>query len=259
MRRERISSACLLTCSLAIVLTSFGNAFCYAESGGSEFSGRIAGLNYVETLTDGADVADELPMVIAMHFMAGSPATSIAQYGDLDVPVRVLSLAGPHEFDDGFSWFPDGYYELDAASQLEVTIETAERVFRFIHEATQTFPTLGKPILVGYSQGADLIHMIALRQPDSIQAGLPMGGRFPDEWQVDAPLNTDIRPQIFLFHGATDAAVDVGASLAAATYYVRNGATVSLHVYAGVGHGYPEAMKTDYQSAIRRLVGAASD
>ncbi len=224
-----------------------------------EMSGEFAGISYVETLTGGASKGAELPMLIALHYMSGSPATSIADYGDISVPARLLSLAGPHRFGNGYSWFPDRYYELDMATQNEITQDVATRVMHFIREAMEAYPTSGKPVLTGYSQGADLTHVIALREPGLILAGLPMGGRFPDAWLDTVAEGSDVQPEIALFHGAADKAVGVGESLAAAKYYTAHGATVTLHTYAGVGHTYPAQMKSDYTYIVERLLQVAGD
>lgn len=253
------SRAVSCACLIALVLTGFGSAVSRADDANPKATDQLEGLTYVETLTAGAESGSELPMLIAMHYMTGSPATSIRDYGGVDVPVRLLSLQGPHPFEDGFSWFPDGYYELDAASQLEVTVEIADRVARFIRAAVDAYPTRGKPILTGYSQGADLTHMIALRQPGLIHAGLPMGGRFPEAWLDGAPAGAALPSEMTLFHGAADQAVDVSESFAAAQYYSANGVTVTLHTYADVGHSYPAQMKRDYRDTVARLVEAIED
>lgn len=231
----------------------------YADvaTGEDETSGwtTLAGIAYVETLTGGAEADAELPMLIALHYMGGGPSTSVDDYGDIDVPARLLSLAGPHEFRDGYSWFSPGYYDLDSEAQRAETFSVAERVADFIREARRAYPTRGVPILTGYSQGADLTHVIALRNADLIAAGLPMGGRFPESWRSDAAAKFTLPAEIVLFHGAADQAVDVSESIAAARYYTKSGVSVTLHTYAGVGHAYPARMKADYEAAATRLLG----
>ncbi len=256
---ENADRTYLLVCLLTLVITSFGSAAGGADVPQPGATGQLEGLSYSETVTAGADEGSELPMVIALHYMTGSPATSIRDYGGVDVPVRLLSLQGPHEIEGGYSWFPDGYYERDPASQLEVTVSISDRIARFIRAATQAYPTQGKPILTGYSQGADLTHMIALRESGLIRAGIPMGGRFPDAWLDAAPADVELPLNMTLFHGAVDEAVDVSESLAAATYYTANDVSVVLHTYAEVGHSYPERMKLDYQDVIARLVESMDD
>ncbi len=256
---NKTGRADFLACLLAVTMTSFSLTASAAETVTPQVAGQLNGLSFVETVTAGADEKSELPMVIALHYMTGSPATSIEDYGGVDAPVRLLSLQGPHELDGGYSWFPDGYYELDAGSQLEVTVDVSDRVASFIRAAIQAFPTQGKPILTGYSQGADLTHMIALREPGLIFAGLPMGGRFPDAWLDAVPEDAKLPARIALFHGAADEAVDVNESLAAATYYTANGVSVVLHTYAGVGHSYPAQMKQDFQAVIAQLIEAMDD
>ncbi len=214
----------------------------------------LAGIAYSETLTGGAESGAELPMLIALHYMGGSPDSSIADYGDVEVPLRLLSLAGPHKFRDGYSWFPPGYYELDAESQRTETFAIAERVAEFVREALKRYRTRGAPVLTGYSQGADLTHVIALHHAQLIAAGLPMGGRFPPEWRDDQDADSTLPREVILFHGGADEAVDVAESLTAARYYTTHGVNVTLHTYADVGHAYPERMKADYEAAVMRLL-----
>ena len=225
-----------------------------AQASSANVAQELAGFSYIETLTGGADPDSRLPMLIALHYMSGSAATSIEDYADVDMPMRLLSLQGPYKFRAGFSWFPDAYYELDAASQLQITVDAADLVAEFISKAIQVYPTQGKPLMTGFSQGADLTHMVALRNPRLIAAALPMGGRFPDAWRDAVTDETEPVPQIVLFHGAADNTVDVNESLAAARYFIANGSSVVLRTYAGVGHAYPSRMKSDFEKVIERLI-----
>lgn len=242
-------------CTVLFAVAGHVHADVAGDEGSSPRTATLAGIAYVETLTGGAEAEGELPMLIALHYMGGSPDSSVADYGGIDVPARLLSLAGPHEFRDGYSWFSDDYYELDAESQRAETFAVAERVADFIRKARETYPTRGAPVLTGYSQGADLTHVIALQEAELISAGLPMGGRFPEAWRSPAEAATALPPEIVLFHGAADQAVDVAESIAAARYYTMQGVSVTLHTYAGVGHAYPARMKADYEAAAERLLG----
>ncbi|MEL7045982.1 MAG: hypothetical protein AAGL66_13300 [Pseudomonadota bacterium] len=256
---KKTSAADFFARLFVLATISLSSAVVEADVLKTEAAEQLEGLTYAATVTSGADEASELPLVIALHYMTGSPATSLEDYGGIDVPVRLLSLQGLHELDGGYSWFPDGYYELDAASQLEVTVRVSDRIARFIRAAVQAYPTRGKPILTGYSQGADLTHMIALRESGLVFAGIPMGGRFPDAWVDSAPAGAELPAKMVLYHGAVDTTVDVGESIAAATYYTAKGVSVVLRTYAGVGHAYPLQMKLDYQEVIARLVESIDD
>ena len=239
--------------SLLVVACFLAWSPSFADDRVPPMSGELAGLSYIETLMDGARVGAELPMVIALHYMGGSPATSIADYGDVDVQARLLSLAGPNAFNEGYSWFPDGYYDLDAIEQREITFDVADKVATFIRLATEAYPTRGRPILAGYSQGADLAHVIALRDPHLIAAALPMGGQFPDAWTEALDSDSALPREMLLFHGAVDEAVSVAESVAAMQYYTAHGVSTTLRTYAGVGHSYPAEMKRDYAATVRRL------
>ncbi|MEM7504802.1 MAG: dienelactone hydrolase family protein [Pseudomonadota bacterium] len=250
---KRLRAACVMVAVLVALST---RAVADAQTGETlaQPLSTLAGISYVETVTGGAAQDAELPMLLALHYMGGSPDSSIADYGDVEVPLRLLSLAGPHEFRNGYSWFTPGYYELDSNDQRTETFAVAERIAEFIREALERYPTHGAPLLTGYSQGADLTHVIALREPELIAAGLPMGGRFPTAWHDERQTPAPLPQEIVLFHGAADEAVDVAESLAAARYYTAQGVNVTLHTYADVGHAYPARMKADYEAAVRRLL-----
>ena len=250
---KRLRTVCV---TVAVLLALITQTSAEAQSGETVAQplSTLAGISYAETVTGGAAPDAELPMLLALHYMGGSPDSSIADYGDIDVPLRLLSLAGPHEFRNGYSWFTPGYYELDTDPQRTETFAVAERVAEFIREALKRYPTRGAPVLTGYSQGADLTHVIALHQPELIAAGLPMGGRFPAAWRDDRQAMSPLPKEIVLFHGAADEAVEVAESLAAARYYTAQGVNVTLHTYADVGHAYPARMKADFEATVRRLL-----
>lgn len=215
---------------------------------------QLEGFHYLEIVNGGTAAHTALPMLIGLHYMSGSPETSRDDYADITVPARLLLLAGPYPYRKGYSWFPEDYYELGPDAQADITIKMGERLARFIDAAVSAHATVGRPVVTGYSQGADLTHILALRHPGMISSALPMGGRFADEWIDRSNKALQYPREIHIFHGADDTTVLPSEAFAAAKFYTRNGVSVSLHTYAGVGHGYPAKMKQDYQLIVESLL-----
>src|SRR5688500_4887518 len=65
-----------------------------------------APLVFVERVTGGADPADTLPLVIALHGLGDTPERFIALYADLPLKARVIAPRAPTPHGPGASWFP---------------------------------------------------------------------------------------------------------------------------------------------------------
>jgi len=216
-------------------------------------SPQANGISYEVVVRQGSE-SDRLPMLIALHYMGGSPESSREDYTNIDISARILLLAGPYPIDDGYSWFPDGYYELDAITQTQIIIDTAQALAVFIEEVVKTYDTQGRPIITGYSQGADLAHILALHHAEQISAIIPMGAQFHDAW-VEQTLSTNLLPEnIMLFHGQADDVVSIEHANAAHTYYSQRNTNVSLEIFENVGHAYPPKMKKAFEQVAIQLL-----
>lgn len=244
---RRMPSAIALL--LPLLLAAPGGAI------GAEVEAELAGFTYLEVTTGDASPEDALPIIVGLHYMTGSPETSRDDYGGLAFPARLIFPAGPYRSDNGYSWFPDGYYEWEASRQAEVTLAVAEKLAAFISQLVALRPTVGKPIVTGYSQGGDLSYVLALRHPELIRAALPMGARLPEAWRpARLSVPADDAPSVYIFHGLEDAIVPVPAARAAAAFLEGLGFSVELREYPDTGHGYPEAMRSDYQRIVSDLL-----
>jgi phospholipase/carboxylesterase len=198
---------------------------------------------------------DALPMIVGLHYMTGSPETSRDDHGGLDFPARLILPAGPYPADGGHSWFPDGYYEWDESRQAKTTLAMADQLADFITRVVALRPTVGKPIVTGYSQGGDLSYVLALHHPELIRAALPMGARLPAAWRPDRlSIPVEDAPSVFVFHGREDPIVSVAGAREAAAYLEGLGISVELHEYADTGHAYPESMRSDYRRIAADLL-----
>ena len=81
---------------------------------------------YKTYLTGNADPIEELPMIVALHFMGSNPDQAFdILLGSFDYPVRVISPGGQYRHDGENSWFPDSLYNEDEAKQGRFVDEIA--------------------------------------------------------------------------------------------------------------------------------------
>src|SRR5690606_9262370 len=97
------------------------------------------------------------------------------------LPFRMFIPQAPDPLGDGFTWL--AVPTLDPNTQLFTSSLSAriDQLAPVIDEFRQTRPTLGKPILVGFSQGGIMTFALATRFPQQFGAAFPMAGWLPPE------------------------------------------------------------------------------
>lgn len=205
--------------------------------------------DYEVALTGKASSQDRLPLIVALHHMGGDAKSSMEDYAQLKTKARVVSLEGSHGIDGGYSWFPEGYYNWPAARQAALTVEIADKVGQTVQHLAQTYPTDDKPVIVGYSQGGDIAHLLAMRHGADLKLVIPMGARNPEKWMVADELNLG-EVNVVIFHGMDDEAVDISEARAASDFYQRNLVVSYFNRYPGYGHEYADVMQEDYERLI---------
>lgn len=197
-----------------------------------------AGLDYVERVTGGARAQARLPLIVALHGLGDRPRSFVHLFDGLDTQARVIVLRAPLPFHGGYSWFAMG----DDATLAVGIRQAAQRVERAMMELEKRRPTLGRPIVTGFSQGGMLSFAIAALYPTRIAAAYPMGGMLP------APLRPAKRPaarlpEIIAMHGEADPRVPIGKSRSAVAALQALGYSAELEPFPGVGHAVPYAMR----------------
>ncbi|MEM8697048.1 MAG: dienelactone hydrolase family protein [Pseudomonadota bacterium] len=204
------------------------------------------------------------PTVVGLHFMGGNAALSRTLFDLSDQGFNFVGLEGRHPFETGRSWFTADHYAKPVSDQSAEIIEEADALAIFLQEIDTICPTSGRPIVTGYSQGGDLVHMLAIRHARHIGAAVPMGARFFDSWRY-LERDASARTPIVVLHGGQDGVVSPTNALRAAEFYAIDSRDVTLRLFQGVGHAYPPEMRGFYRMALRDLVsrptsdGAATD
>jgi len=225
---SEIKNNCFI-CILCIFLLCLGLNSASAQSpikgpAGSQTQSQNAGADlmvsdsphYIEYASGGAKLEDPLPMLILLHGKASTPEVMIRAFANVHVPARIIVPRGvPLEsvpvgpFNHDYGWWSIHTRLADEQSFALAAAEASRRLSIFIHRLMSEKPTLGKPVIAGFSQGAIITYTISVQDPDLISVAFPLSGMLPlplipEVWPVGKH-----KPVIHAFHGVRDPIVRI--------------------------------------------------
>jgi phospholipase/carboxylesterase len=217
------------------------------------------GLAYREVVLGGADPDDPLPMVVAIHGLGDHPDNFQHLLLGFPEPVRVILPRGIDPVPDGgFSWFPVRARDPDVEALAVGIRSAADHIAAGLRELATARPTLGKPVVTGFSQGGMLTFALAVHHPDVVGHAVAVGGFLPPPLLPPAPAAGQgaaaERPSIVALHGTADAAVPFLPTQAAVQALVERGMTADLLVYEGAGHMISDPMRRDLHDRLADAV-----
>ena len=113
---------------------------------------------------------------------------------------------------------------------------------------------MGKPIVLGFSQGGALSFALALWHPEVISAAFPVGGWAPPSVLAGKGTSVPIRAM----HGEADERVPIGPTREAVAALKARGVQAELRGYPGVGHAVSPEMRLDLAQMVREALPAAA-
>jgi len=186
-------------------------------------------------MTGGALPDERVPMVVALHPMDGDPAALLQILGRYRRRARLILPYG-HPSGGMYFWYDPVDDEVAAP---RVTRE-ADRLAAALAALVAARPTVGKPLVTGFSQGGIMTFALALTHPEALAAAFPISGLLPPSLYPSAALSSEPRPEtlppVVAFHGASDLAVPTRGARDSITELQLAGYTAELHEYAGVEH-----------------------
>ena len=211
---------------------------------------EAAGVRFVEILTGGASASEPLPLIVAIHGYGGSPQNLARVFSSFPMRARVILPYGFNAAGSGFSWW-DGDW-VDEARFADDTRRAANRLAAMLDELRRSRPTVGKPIVTGFSQGGMLSFTLAVLHPEAVRAAFPMGGLlakplWPSAWPPGAP-----KPIIRAFHGTADDVVPVEAARGTVQRLAELGLAAELVEYPGLRHRMSPEEQRDLERAIEQ-------
>lgn len=199
---------------LLLALLLLGSSFASREDGVHEKAGTksdvrvthhsAAGLEYLVVEPADLPPSAELPMIVDLHGRGGAPGPRQRAFRDLAIPVRIVLPRGPLRYGDGFAWMPVSAH-LGESPLLTASLSArVEQLCAALVEWRERHPTVGLPIVTGFSQGGILAATLGVAHPESISRALPVAGWIPPSM---IPSRFDAaRPHvpIHALHGADD-------------------------------------------------------
>lgn len=224
----------------------------------SATQGEIAGVRYIEHMTGGARVDERVPMIVGLHPMGGDPADFLPMLRGYRGRARLILPYG-HPSGGMYVWYDSVRDDVPAPV---VTRET-DRLAAALSALVAARPTVGKPLVTGFSQGGIMAFALAVTHPDVIAAAFPISGLLPPSLYPSAalisPPGAAVLPPIMAFHGAADLAVPTEGARASVDALRRAGYTAQLREYPGVAHDTSDEEMAEIFQQIRRVAdGLAS-
>jgi phospholipase/carboxylesterase len=201
-----------------------------------------AGIRFIERLTGGAGPSDPLPLIVAIHGRGGRPENIGRLFASFEGRARVILPYGFDASGDGFSWFSRW---TDDPAFADATRSAADRLAAMIAEVARLRPTMGRPIVTGFSQGGILSFTLAVLHPETVRAAFPAGGflapaLYPSAWPKGVAM-----PSLHAFHGTDDETVPVLGARSTVRRLKEIGFAAELTEYPGVGHQISKEMQHD--------------
>ena len=190
-------------------------------------------LRYRTLLTAGASEGQALPLLIAVHGWGDTPRGFVGLFEDLPIQARVILPGGPDlRKKGGLSWYP-----IRGASP-EQTEQGLRRsvalVLKLMRSVQREQPTLGKPVLTGFSQGGAVSFAMAALHPEALGSALPISGYLPLEPGATAKRGKGL--VVNALHGEADEVVPVHKAERAVKTLRERGARAALHRFPRRGH-----------------------
>lgn len=211
---------------------------------------KVGDLHYLEVLTGGAQPDEALPMLVAIHGLGDEPKQFAGLVADLPVKARVILPRAIDDYEVGWSWFPVRAADPDVDALARGITRAAKAIDAGITRLERDRPTVGKPVVTGFSQGGMLTFALAVTYPEHYQAAFAVGGWLPPPLWPREDVEAKTLPPIVALHGEADPAVKFEPTREAVEHLSSIGAEAELHPYPEVGHAIPPAMREELHALI---------
>jgi len=195
---------------------------------------------YIEKYSQDNIEQQPLPMIIALHG-DGDSADNFYQtaLNQLTTPARIIVIASPIN-----SRWPVETGEF---------VQYGQALNEAVAALTEKFPTPKKPLLVGFSGGAEMAYYQALKFGNRYSYIFPVAGRLPQPKLNSAP--NQLGAKVYAYHGKNDRVVPFSSGQQAAKTLRESGVNIKFTEFNDGHLGLFTSMKTSISKAIDRRAG----
>lgn len=208
-------------------------------------------LSFVTRTVGGRD-DEALPWVVALHGFGDRPEAFVHFLDGTPLRVRVIAPRALYVHEPGFDWFrtPVNGDEEHLARAVEFAVG---ELVPWIEQRSTDPRNVGKPVLLGFSQGGVLTFALALRHPDLFRAAIALGGRLPEQlWPTQAP---GVAVPLLALHGSADLVVPIGPTRELVRHLAGLDHEVVFEEFPGVAHKVPAAMRQRLVAFVGEALG----
>jgi phospholipase/carboxylesterase len=177
-------------------------------------------------------------MVIAIHGLGDRPDRFGKLFLQYQGKARIVLPRGPHRAGGGRSWF-----ETDIRNGIVVKVDEEEfeeslrRLASLAKRVSEEKPTVGKPVVTGFSQGGILSFALAAESPESIRGAIPVAGMLPRKlWPVKAAGKDGMTCRLQALHGRDDSLVPYDEAKSSVEHLAKMGWEAQLETFPDTGH-----------------------
>jgi phospholipase/carboxylesterase len=215
---------------------------------------ELHGIDYVDVVPKGWDEARPLPLIVFLHGRGDRPRVPDGPFLGLSEPVRLVVPRAPERLGHGYTWLPVSARNGESPELVDGLERTSRELANFIEALVERHPTLGSPIVMGFSQGGMLSFTLAVDHPEVVGAAFPLAGWLPPSLMPSAPRPHTRYPAIRAMHGTDDPILRASRTRSAVTDLARRGYEVTLYEYEGVDHQMTPTMWRDLKKWVRHEV-----
>lgn len=194
-----------------------------------------------------------LPLIIGLHGLGDVPEHFIHLLRELPLRARVAAPRAPLPYGPGYAWLPPRRpHNID--ERAGPVRQVAEQLAPAIAALAAAHPLCGRPIVVGFSQGAMVAYGLAVSPHPGVRAVFPISGYLPPSLiPTRAPAGA---PSIVALHGTADGIVALPDDEGSIPGLTRAGYAVELRTFPGIEHTVSPQMRAELAERIRNVVRA---
>lgn len=218
-------------------------------------SGVAQDLYYIETVIgEDASFDDVMPMAVLIHGRGDRARIPGGPFLDLGAPIRVIVPQAPDPLGAGFEWLPVRVGQ-NLVDRLTTSLLTrAAQLAAMLHELMLTLPTVGRALVIGFSQGGLLTFTLGTHYTDVVQAAFPLSAWLPPALVPPYRRDDITMPRIRGIHGSADRVIEPGPTSELYRTLSERGFDAELAIVEG-GHEMTEEMNAQLHEWLQVEIG----